>query len=159
MRKPQLSESIIIGYALYMSFTLMLDRNFLADGIERNPDSMYKMYLELLGSQQNIILVSLAVAFITCGVLFTQNYTVRIITSIVGLVYFTLLAVSFVFSYPNLGLGLSAIVVIIIIANVNLLIDEQNERTKMRIIHDSYKNEDEIETKGDESFDEQTKEQ
>lgn len=159
MRKPQLSESIIIGYALYMSFTLMVDRNFLADGIARNPDSMYKMYLELLGSQQNVILVSLAVAFITCGVLFTQNYTVRIISSIVGLVYFTLLAVSFVFSYPNLGLGLAAIVVVIIITNVNLLIDEQNERMKKRIIQDSFNNKDEIETKGDESFDEQSKEQ
>lgn len=152
MRKPQLSESIIIGYALYMSFTLMVDRNFLAAGIEKNPDSMYKMYLELLGSQQNIILLSLAVAFITCGVLFTQNYTVRIISSILGLVYFTILAVSFVFSYPNLGLGLAAIVVIIIITNVNLLIDEQNERTKMRIIQDSFNGEDEIETKGDESI-------
>lgn len=152
MRKPQLSESIIIGYALYMSFTLMVDRNLLAAGIEKNPDSMYRMYLELLGSQQNVILLSLAVAFISCAVLFTQNYTVRIISSIVGLVYFTILAVSFVFSYPNLGLGLAAIIVIIIIANVNLLIDEQNERTKMRIIQDSFNDDDEIGTKGDESI-------
>lgn len=148
MRKPQLSESIIIGYAIYMSFTLMVDRNFLADGIESNPDSMYRMYLELLGSQQNVVLLSLAVAFITGVVLFTHNYTVRIISSIVGLVYFTILAVSFVFSYPNLGLGLAAIIVIIIIANVNLLIDEQNERTKKRIICDSFTHENETATKG-----------
>lgn len=144
MRKPQLSESIIIGYSLYMWFTLTLDRNFLEKGIEANPDSMYRMYLELLGTQQNVVNLSFAVAILTIIVLFVNNYTARIVVSIVGLVYFTLLAVSFVFSYPNLGLGLAAIVVVIIITNINLLIDEQSERAKKRIMCESVNKDDEV---------------
>lgn len=144
MRKPQLSESIIIGYSLYMWFTLTLDREFLERGIEANPDSMYRMYLELLGTQQNVVNLSFAVAILTIIVLFVNNYTARIVVSIVGLVYFTLLAVSFVFSYPNLGLGLAAIVVVIIITNINLLIDEQSERSKKRIMCESVNKVDEV---------------
>ena len=144
MRKPQLSETIIIGYSLYMWFTLTLDGEFLERGIANNPDSMYRMYLELLGTQQNVVNLSFAVAILTIIVLFVNNYTARIVVSIVGLVYFTLLAVSFVFSYPNLGLGLAAIVVVIIITNINLLIDEQSERAKKRIMCGSVNKDDEV---------------
>lgn len=144
MRKPQLSESIIIGYSLYMWFTLTLDKEFLVRGIEGNPDSMYRMYLELMGTQQNVVNLSFVVAILTIIVLFVNNYTARIVVSIVGLVYFTLLAVSFVFSYPNLGLGLAAIVVVIIISNINLLIDEQSERAKKRIMCESVIKDDEV---------------
>src|SRR5699024_11760276 len=71
-----------------------------------------------------------------------KNYTARIIVNIVGLVYFTILAVSFVFSYPNLGLGMAAIIVVVIITNINLLIDEQSERDKKRIMCDSVRSEE-----------------
>lgn len=142
MRKPQISEAIIIGYSLYMWFTLTLDGEFLERGIANNPDSMYRMYLELMGTQQNVVLISLAVAILTILVLFVKSYTARIIVNIVGLVYFTILAVSFVFSYPNLGLGMAAIIVVVIITNINLLIDEQSERDKKRIMCESVINEE-----------------
>jgi len=145
MRKPQISEAIIIGYSLYMWFTLTLDGEFLERGIANNPDSMYRMYLELMGTQRNVVFISLAVALLTILVLFVKSYTARIIVNIVGLVYFTILAVSFVFSYPNLGLGMAAIIVVVIISNINLLIDEQSERDKKRIMCESVINEDSIE--------------
>lgn len=151
MRKPQISEAIIIGYSLYMWFTLSLDGEFLERGIANNPDSMYRMYLELMGTQSNVVLISLAVAILTIMVLFTRSYTARIIVSIVGLVYFTILAVSFVFSYPNLGLGMAAIIVVVIISSINLLIDEQSERDKKRIMCESVINEEGSEGGGNNS--------
>src|SRR5699024_7391886 len=118
---------------------------FLERGIANNPASMYRMYLELMGTQRNVVFISLAVALLTILVLFVKSYTARIIVNIVGLVYFTILAVSFVFSYPNLGLGMAAIIVVVIISNINLLIDEQSERDKKRIMCESVINEDSIE--------------
>lgn len=151
MRKPQISEAIIIGYSLYMWFTLTLDGEFLERGIADNPDSMYRMYLELMGTQSNVVLISLAVAILSIMVLFTRSYTARIIVSIIGLVYFTILAVSFVFSYPNFGLGMAAIIVVVIITNINLLIDEQSERDKKRIMCESVIDEESSEGGGNNS--------
>lgn len=116
----------------------MIDRNWMYEAVADNPDSMYVKYLDLLGSQFNIAMFSLAVAVLTMAILFTQKYYVRIAINLLGLVYFTMLAASFVFSYPNLGLGMSAIMVVIMIANINRLIDEQQEARKRKIICDNY---------------------
>ena len=138
MRKPTFNETAVIGYGLYMWFTLSVDKNWMYENIEKNPDSMYVAYLNLLGSQTNIAIFSLIVAFLTMGMLFVSNYTFRIAISLLGLIYFTIISASYIFSYPNLGLGMSAILVITMIANINRLIDDQQEAKKKKIICDSY---------------------
>lgn len=138
MRKPSLSETIVIAYAGYMWFTLSVDPNWLYQSIEENPDSMYAAYLNFLGSQFNVAMFSLLVAILMIIVLFFQNYTLRIAANLVGLIYFTILSASYVFSYPNLGLGLALIFTTLLVANINRLIDEQQEVKKHKIICDSY---------------------
>ena len=138
MRKPTFNETAVIGYGFYMFFTLLIEPNWMYANIEKNPDSMYVAYLNLLGSQLNIAVFSLIVALVTMGILFTQNYTFRIAVNLLGLVYFTIISASYIFSYPNLGLGLAAIIVVTQISNINMLIDEQQEGRKRKIIYDSY---------------------
>lgn len=138
MRKPTFNETAVIGYGFYMFFTLIIEPNWMYANIDKNPDSMYVAYLELLGSQLNIAIFSLIVALVTMGILFTQNYTFRIMVNLLGLTYFTIISASYIFSYPNIGLGLAGILVITQIKNINILIDEQQEDRKRKIICDSY---------------------
>lgn len=138
MRKPTFNETVVIGYGFYMFFTLMIDPNWMYANIAENPDSMYVAYLNLLGSQFNIAIFSLIVAVVTMGVLFMQNYTFRIAVNLIGLIYFTIISASYIFSYPNLGLGLAAIIVVTQINNINMLIDQQQEERKRKIICNSY---------------------
>lgn len=123
-----------MGYGSYVWFTLMFDPNFFYRAIDSNPESMYAAYIDFLGSQQNLAIFSLILAIITAAVLFTENYTLRIISALIGLIYFTILAASYIFSYPNLGLGLSTILVAILIFNINKLIDQREEVKKSKIL-------------------------
>lgn len=141
MRKPNFNESAVIGYAAYMFFTLLVNRGWMFQVIQDNPESMYATYLEFLGSQTNLAVFSLAVALVTIFILFVENYIFRIAVNLIGLVYFTILAASYVFSYPNLGLGLALIFVLMMVININRLIDEQQEDRKRKIMCDSYKEE------------------
>lgn len=127
-----------MGYGGYVWFTLMFDPNFFYRAIDSNPESMYAAYINFLGSQQNLAIFSLILAIITAAVLFTENYTLRIISALIGLIYFTILAASYIFSYPNLGLGLSAILVAILIFNINKLIDQREEAKKKKIFCDNF---------------------
>lgn len=138
MRKPSLNETIVIAFSLYMVFTLSIDTKWMYTALEEDPDSMYAMYLELLGSQPNIAVFSGVVAGITIAALFVQHYLIRIASNLIGLVYFSILSASFIFSYPNLGLGLSAIFVVIMLVNINRLIDEHQDERKKKIMEDSY---------------------
>lgn len=138
LRKPNFAEVFSIAFGGYMWFTLTIDSDWLYRNMESNPDSMYWAYMELVGSQFNLAMFSLAVALITIGMLFVRSYTLRIIANVIGLIYFTILAASYVFSYPNIGLGMSAIIVVMLISNINSLIDEQQEEKKHKIICDSY---------------------
>lgn len=141
MRKPDFNESAVIGYASYMFFTLLIGGEWMFRAIQNNPESMYAAYLDFLGSQTNLAVFSLAVALVTIFILFVENYIFRIVVNLIGLVYFTILAASYVFSYPNLGLGLALIFVLMMVANINRLIDEQQEDRKRKIMCDSYKKE------------------
>jgi hypothetical protein len=139
MRKPNISETIVIAYAFYMWFTLTIDNTWFYSAIQDDPNSMYAAYLNFFHTQGNLAITSLVVGFLTVGILFVENYILRIFVNGIGLVYFTILAASYIFSYPNLGLGLSAIITVIMIANINRLIDEKQEERKHKIICDSYK--------------------
>lgn len=143
LRKPNFSESAVIGYAGYMWFTLTIDNNWFYQAIEDDPDSMYAAYLETFQTQGNLALFSLILALVTMGILFIDNYLIRIIVNLLGLVYFTILSASYIFSYPNLGLGLALILVVAMIANINFLINEKVEKDKKKIMCDSYKEESE----------------
>lgn len=139
IRRPQLNETIIIAYGLYVWFTLSIDPNFFYTAIEKNPESMYAMYLEFLGSQGNVGIYSLVMSLLTGISLFIGNYTLRIVTGFFGLIYFTILAASYVFSYPNLGLGMALLIMGMIIFDINKIISAKEEQAKRKILSDSYK--------------------
>ena len=145
MRKPQLNEVIIIGYGSYVWFTLSFDPEFFYRSIAENPESMYAAYIGFLGTQQNLAIFSLVLALVTIAVLFTERYSLRILSALIGMVYFTIMAASYIFSYPNLGLGLSALMLAILIFNINRLIDEREEEKKRKLLCDNYKKEGENE--------------
>lgn len=139
MRKPRFGEAAVIGYTLYMLFTLGIDPRLFQEAIERNPESMYVAYVDFMGSERNVMIFSAVTLLITVLTLFTNKYTPRIIVHVIGIIYFTIIVASYIFSYPNIGLGIGAIIVINLIIDVNRVIDEQQEALKRKIICDSYK--------------------
>lgn len=139
MRKPKFGETVVIGYTLYMLFTLGVDPQLFQKAIERNPESMYVAYVDFMGSERNVMMFSAVTLLITVLTLFTNHYTPQIIVHVIGIIYFTIIVASYIFSYPNIGLGLGAIIVVKLIIDVNRVIDEQQEAHKRKIICDSYK--------------------
>ena len=138
MRRPNLTEVIVLGFGVYMAFTLLLDSNWMYESIAKNPESMYGTYLSFIGSQVKLAIFSIFLVICTASILFVDNYLIRIGVNILGLMYFTILAGSFVFTYPNIGLGTSMILVVMMVVNINRLIDEQQEERKRKIICDAY---------------------
>lgn len=139
MRKPRFSEATVIGYTLYMIFTLGIDPRLFQAAIERNPESMYVAYVDFMGSERNVMIFSAVTLVITVLTLFTERYTPQIIVHVIGIIYFTIIVASYIFSYPNIGLGMGAIIVIKLIIDVNRVIDDQQDARKRKIISDNFK--------------------
>lgn len=139
LRKPSLSELAVTIFAGYMALTLTVAPTMFEDAIANNPESMYANYMMLLGTQSNLAWISLTVALASFAALFTEHYTVRMLTSVLGLVYFTFISASYLFNYPNIGLGIVILVISWLFIELWKLIDESEEVKKRQIIVDNQK--------------------
>lgn len=137
MRKLQINELASIMFAAYIFFTLMIAPDLFADRIAENPDSLYKGYVDMVGSQRNLAFISLAVTLIIFLSLFVRNYNVRILINVVSIIYSSFITASYVFNYPNLALGLLIIMVIWQIYETNKLVDESEDEKSKMILNNS----------------------
>lgn len=137
MRKLQMNELASIMFAAYIFFTLMIAPDLFADRIAENPDSLYKGYVDMVGSQRNLAFISLAVTLIIFLSLFVRNYNVRILINVVSIIYSSFITASYVFNYPNLALGLLIIMVIWQIYETNKLVDESEDEKSKMILNNS----------------------
>lgn len=146
MRKPRLNELAIILFAGYMAITLAVAPSMFEDAIANNPESLYANYMKILGTQSNMAWISLAIALASFATLFTEQFTVRILMNVAGLVFFTFISASFLFNYPNIGLGAVVLVVVWLFIELWKLIDESEEVKKRKIIVDNSMEENEKQT-------------
>lgn len=137
MRKLKMNELASAMFAASVFFTLIIAPELFAERIADNPDSLYQGYIAVVGSQQNLAMISLAVALAIFGSFFVRNYNIRILTNVVSIVYTSFITASYVFNYPNLALGLLVIVIIWQIYETNKLIDESEDEKSKRILKHS----------------------
>lgn len=145
MRKPKWNEIIVMMFSIYMWFTLTVDPNLFIDGSTNKADSVYATYIQMVGSQQNLAWISLAVSVLFFLILFTTRYSVLITVHIIGLLYYFFITASFLLNYPNIAFGIMSLVSIALFVEIMNLIDESEDVKKMKIL-----NEDEYEYKGGE---------
>lgn len=137
-----MNELTSLMFAAYVWFTLTVAPNFFEDAIANNPDSLYVGYIAMVGSQQNLAFISLGVTVLIFGSFFIRNYNTRIMVNVVAIVYTSFITASYIFNYPNLGLGLLVIMIIWQIYETNKLIDESEDEKSKRIIKKSLEKEE-----------------
>lgn len=145
MRKPKMDELAAVLFAGSIFFTLLVAPNLFAEQIAENPESLYVGYVAIVGSQQNLAIISLIVSAIVFASFFTRIYNLRIMSNVIGIIYTTFITASYVFNYPNLALGLLVIMIIWQIYETNQLIDESEDEKSKKILAKSLKETEENE--------------
>jgi chromate transport protein ChrA len=90
----------------------------------------------MVGSQQNLAWISLAVSVLFFLILFTARYSILITIHIIGLIYYFFITASFLLNYPNIAFGIMSLVSIALFMEILNLIDESEEVKKMKILND-----------------------
>lgn len=140
-----MDELATVLFAGSIFFTLLVAPELFAERIAENPESLYVGYVALVGSQQNLAIISLIVSAIVFASFFTRVYNLRIISNVIGIIYTTFITASYVFNYPNLSLGLLVIMIIWQIYETNQLIDESEDEKAKKILAKSLKETEENE--------------
>lgn len=145
MRKPKMDELATVLFAGSIFFTLLVAPELFAERIAENPESLYVGYVALVGSQQNLAIISLIVSAIVFATFFTRIYNFRIMSNVIGIIYTTFITASYIFNYPNLALGLLVIMIIWQIYELFQLIDESEDEKAKKILAKSLKETEENE--------------
>jgi len=147
LRKPKWNELGIMLFSLYMWFTLTVEPELFLSGSTEQADSVYKTYISMVGSQQNLAWISISVSALFFLVLFTRRYAILISVHIIGLLYYFFITASFLLNYPNIAFGVMSLVSIPLFVEILNLVDESEEQKKERIIEDHDLNE--VDERGD----------
>ena len=147
MRKPKWNELGIMLFSLYMWFTLTVEPELFLSGSTEQADSVYKTYISMVGSQQNLAWISISVSALFFLVLFTRRYAILISVHIIGLLYYFFITASFLLNYPNIAFGVMSLMSIPLFVEILNLVDESEEQKKERIIEDHDLNE--VDERGD----------
>ena len=137
MRKPKWNELGIMLFSLYMWFTLTVEPELFLSGSTEQADSVYKTYISMVGSQQNLAWISISVSALFFLVLFTRRYAILISVHIIGLLYYFFITASFLLNYPNIAFGVMSLVSIPLFVEILNLVDASEDEKKQKIIEDN----------------------
>lgn len=138
MRKPKWNELGIMLFSLYMWFTLTVEPELFLSGSTEQADNVYKTYISMVGSQQNLAWISISVSALFFLVLFTQRYAILIAVHIIGLLYYFFITASFLLNYPNIAFGVMSLVSIPLFVEILNLVDASEDEKKQKIIEDNH---------------------
>lgn len=136
MRKPKWNEIVIMMFSLYMWFTLIVEPELFLRGGTDAAENVYATYISMVGSQQNLAWMSLAVSALFFLILFTSRFSILLTVHIIGLIYYFFITASFLLNYPNIAFGVMSLVSIALFQEILKLIDESEERKKEKILKD-----------------------
>lgn len=106
MRKLATVEQIASLYAAYFFITL-----YYTDDLFGKPESdLYKAFLQVIPSQKAWLLFGLFITIFYVISMIWQNYIVIMFVNALSGLFFTLIAVTYLFTYPNIGLALFTLV-------------------------------------------------
>lgn len=134
IRKPRWNEIVVMMFSLYMWFTLTVDPELFLRGGTDTAESVYATYISMVGSQQNLAWISLAVSALFFLILFTSRFSILLTVHIAGLIYYFFITASFLLNYPNIAFGIMSLVSIALFQEILKLIDESEERKKDKIL-------------------------
>ena len=137
MRKPKWNELGIMLFSLYMWFTLTVEPELFLSSSTEQADNVYKTYISMVGSQQNLAWISISVSALFFLVLFTKRYAVLIPVHIIGLLYYFFITASFLLNYPNIAFGVMSLVSIPLFVEILNLVDASEDAKKQKIIDDN----------------------
>lgn len=137
MRKPKWNELGIMLFSLYMWFTLTVEPELFLSGSTEQADNVYKTYISMVGSQQNLAWISISVSALFFLVLFTQRYAILIAVHIIGLLYYFFITASFLLNYPNIAFGVMSLVSIPLFVEILNMVDASEDEKKQKIIDDN----------------------
>lgn len=133
IRKPKLEETLVMLFAVYVWFTLVIEPNLFESRIDLGGNSVYGTYVGLVGNQNNLALISLGVAFLYLIGLFIRHVNILIFIHIIGMIYYAFITASFLLNYPNIGLGVLGLVSFWLLYQIYSEIDMSEEIKKQKI--------------------------
>lgn len=120
-------------FSLYVWFTLSVEPDLFSTTKGKSGD-IYATYIGIVGTQQNLAWISLAVSLLYLFNLFTRKYGIIIIVHVIGMIYYLFINASFLINYPNIAFGVLSLVSIWLFMDLMKLIDIQEEEKKHKIM-------------------------
>ncbi|WP_413481876.1 hypothetical protein [Mammaliicoccus vitulinus] len=106
MRKLGTGEQIGALYGAYFFITLYYSENLFG---EPNSD-LYRAFLQVIPSQKAWMLFGLSITLFYVVSMIWQHHIVIMFVNVLSGLFFTLIAVTYLFTYPNIGLALYTLV-------------------------------------------------
>ncbi|MCU7557246.1 hypothetical protein [Macrococcus capreoli] len=132
MRSPKYNEIFVMLFSLYVWFTLSVEPELFA-ATRGKSGQIYKTYIGMVGTQQNLAWISLAVSILYLINLFTRKYGIITIVHLIGMIYYMFINASFLINYPNIAFGVLSLVSIWLFMDLLKLIDITEEEKANRI--------------------------
>lgn len=106
MRKLATVEQIASLYTAYFFITLYYSGNLFG-----KPESdLYRAFLQVIPSQNAWLLFGLSITILYVFSMIWQNYIVIMFVNALSGLFFSLIAITYLFTYPNIGLALITLV-------------------------------------------------
>lgn len=134
VRQLDWNELIILLYCSSNWFLIMLAPEFYTIVTARYDDETYASYIEMMaryGGEPFLSWVSLVLALLYTSLFFVKKYNYRIVISAAGLIYYSVIGISYILSYPNMMAGLIIPVGAWLWSEIFRLINEDAELKKI----------------------------
>lgn len=116
-------------FSLYVWFTLSVAPDLFTTTKGKSGE-IYKTYIGMVGTQQNLAWISLSVSLLYLFNLFTRKYSIITIVHVIGIIYYMFINASFLINYPNIAFGVFSLATVWLFMDLMKLIDIQEEEKK-----------------------------
>lgn len=106
MKRLSAIEQIAMMYTFYFCITLY----FAPSLFEKEQSNLYKSLLTVIPSQIGWSTLGFLITVLYVVSIFWKNYKLAMITNGVAGIFFTLVSVTYLFTYPNIGLAIFGLV-------------------------------------------------
>lgn len=106
MRKISSIEQIAMIYTSYFAITLYFANSL----FDKEQSNLYQSLLKVIPSQMGWCLFAMIITILFVISMFWKSFYLAMIVNGVSGVFFTLISVTYLFTYPNIGLAIFALV-------------------------------------------------
>ncbi|ULG73229.1 hypothetical protein [Macrococcus brunensis] len=129
MIKPNAAEGGMLLFAFVTAITLIIDGDMFSS---RNGLDIYESYLELFGSEKNVVIASVVCIILYSTLLFINGLLYRFAVNLYGFVYIACNAATYFTNYPTMGLAWALFVIVMAAGNLFLIVSLSEEKRKLK---------------------------